>query len=362
MKPIVFFSHSSRDKILLNKLKKSILEKTNNAIDIFLSSDGQSIPFGKNWVYTIEKALKDASLMFVFLSPNSIQSSWIYFESGFSYSKNIEVIPIGILGIDLNQVKPPLNLLQGFNISSHNGLNNLIKTINDKFNLSCPLDYAVDDYNSLLIGSALADYISEDSMVNTVDYIRTSFPSKLGLKSQEIRSVFDQKKVIIHYFKVNSIPFRETSSELESHGIQILLDKGEKDPLRASYILLLDPVLFNKNTTHIIKIIKLLYENNLEKFWVYFFFKNEYDILNQDFKVSSRLLLPEIKLAPDAEKCYQFENILFAFDNYKPEYHGDNLNKPKKILRIIFPLSTHAEIPISKLINILFDQGIIYEK
>ena len=77
MKPTIFFSHSSKDKLILNRLKESLLELTHNSIEIFLSSDGQSIPFGKNWVYSIEDALKEAKLMFVFLTPNSIQSNWI---------------------------------------------------------------------------------------------------------------------------------------------------------------------------------------------------------------------------------------------------------------------------------------------
>ena len=363
MKPIVFFSHSSKDKILLNKLKESILEKTNNSIEIFLSSDGQSIPVGKNWVYTIEKALQETSLMFVFLSPNSIQSSWIYFESGYSYSKNIEVIPIGILGIDLNQVKPPLNLLQGFNISSFNGLNNLIKTINDKFKLSCPLNYTNEDYSSLLINSALDDYVSTDFSLNKVDFIRSSFPSKMGLNN-EISSVFDQRQIMVTYFNENGIPYREASSEIESHGIQIILDKKSNDPLRKSHIILLDPALFKRNTIHLRKIVNLLYENSIKRYWIYVFFRQDYEIVAQDFKISSRLLLPEVKLITDADvgKSYQFENIFFALDDYNSNYHGEISSQPARILRIVFSIDSQDEIPISKLINLLFDQKIIYEK
>lgn len=52
--------------------------------------------------------------MFVFVSPESLSSSWIYFESGFAYAKGVKVIPIGIKGVDIGKLKPPLNLLQGF--------------------------------------------------------------------------------------------------------------------------------------------------------------------------------------------------------------------------------------------------------
>ena len=95
MKETLFFSHSSKDKDAINYLKDLVSKKTGNTFNIFLSSDGESIPFGSNWVHKIEQGLVDSKIMFVFVTPNSIKSSWIYFESGYAYSKDIKVIPIG---------------------------------------------------------------------------------------------------------------------------------------------------------------------------------------------------------------------------------------------------------------------------
>ena len=58
-KPLLFGSHSSPDREFLNRLKDLLLEKTSGTIDIFLSCDGMSIPFGKNWVKEVEEALSD---------------------------------------------------------------------------------------------------------------------------------------------------------------------------------------------------------------------------------------------------------------------------------------------------------------
>lgn len=125
-KPTVFFSHSSRDRGALTNLRDLLLRKTGHSVDIFLSSDGESIPLGRNWVSRIEAALTDTSLMFVFLSPQSLSSpTWVSFESGYVYSRDVQVIPVGILGVDLNHVPAPFSLLQGFNVSSYEGLNNL---------------------------------------------------------------------------------------------------------------------------------------------------------------------------------------------------------------------------------------------
>jgi len=82
MKPVIFFSHSSRDRDAIQPIRDRLLEHTGNAIDVFMSSDGASIPFGRNWLKEIEDALSDCSLMFVWMTPTSVGSSWIPFESG----------------------------------------------------------------------------------------------------------------------------------------------------------------------------------------------------------------------------------------------------------------------------------------
>src|SRR5437870_780864 len=133
-KDIIFFSHSTRDKKILGILKDMLFEKFGGSVEIFLSSDGQSIPLGRNWVHSVEQALNDCKIMFVFLTSNSIKSQWTYFEAGYVYSKKIKVIPIGMFDIDLNKVPPPLGLLQGFNIISFESLNNIIKIVNEEFN------------------------------------------------------------------------------------------------------------------------------------------------------------------------------------------------------------------------------------
>lgn len=144
-KPTIFFSHSSKDRDLILPIKNKLTDITSGIIDIFMSSDGQSIPFGRNWVSKIEEGLKNAKIMFVFVTPNSIKSEWIYFEAGYAYSKEIEVIPVGI-GIHIGELKAPLNLLQGFDILSCDSMNNFISIINKKFLLSFKEGFEESDY------------------------------------------------------------------------------------------------------------------------------------------------------------------------------------------------------------------------
>jgi len=111
-KPIVFLSHSSLDKAALAALKKILDDRAAGSLNFFLSSDGESIRFGRNWVVRISDALSQAKLMFVFLSPQSADSKWIHFEAGCAYAKDIQVVPVCLPGIDLNRITPPLSLLQ----------------------------------------------------------------------------------------------------------------------------------------------------------------------------------------------------------------------------------------------------------
>jgi hypothetical protein len=155
LKPTVFFSHSSKDEMPLRKLKEILSAKLGNHIDIFLSSDGQSIPLGRNWVYEIQDALDRCRVVFIFLSPHALRSGWVHFEAGYTYSRDIRVIPVGALGFDLSQLSPPLSLLQGFNITSTESLNNIVAIINDVFHLKLDPPFTNADYNEIFSATVL---------------------------------------------------------------------------------------------------------------------------------------------------------------------------------------------------------------
>jgi len=148
-KPIVFLSHSSKDAEALIYLRKELIKKTAKSIDFFLSSDGQSIPFGRNWTHKIEQALRASKIMFVFLSPLSADSNWIHFESGFAYALDVRVIPVGCNGLDLAAMNPPLSLLQGFNLHSEAGMNNILAILNEEFGFDHDESFAQTEFDSL---------------------------------------------------------------------------------------------------------------------------------------------------------------------------------------------------------------------
>jgi len=152
MKPTVFLSHSSADRTALTALKRVLNKKTGNAVQFFLSADGQSIPLGENWVQRIHQALNDTAMMLVFLSRASVTSRWIHFEAGYTYAKGVRVIPIAFAGVNIAELSPPISLLQGFNLRGADGLNKIIALVNQQFDLNFSEDFSNEDYAQIFAG------------------------------------------------------------------------------------------------------------------------------------------------------------------------------------------------------------------
>lgn len=169
-KPTIFFSHSSKDRDAILPIKEKLMKITSGVIQIFMSSDGQSIPFGKNWVNKIEEGLNSAKIMFVFVTPTSIESGWIYFEAGFAYSKGIDVIPVGV-GVDIGSIKPPLSMLQGFNITSGESLNNFVTVVNKNLDYSFEPKFDEEDFIYLFhnVGQMQSN-LNLDNVFSSADY------------------------------------------------------------------------------------------------------------------------------------------------------------------------------------------------
>lgn len=215
-KDALFFSHSTKDADILVPLKEAFLEKIGGTLDVFVSSDGQSIKFGSNWSASIETALRRAKLMFVFVSPNSIDSHWIHFEAGFAYSKGIQVVPIAFRGIKIEQVRPPLSLLQGHNLYSVDQLNNLIAITNDVFDHQHKYLFTEQDYIRMLAKEQDKESYGVLGRIREIEF--TIIKADLSV-SPSITALSKAKEI----FERNNIEILwETGKSLTSRGIEII--------------------------------------------------------------------------------------------------------------------------------------------
>ncbi|WP_373001503.1 toll/interleukin-1 receptor domain-containing protein [Sulfurimonas sp.] len=111
-KKIIFISHITEEKEIAIAFKELIEESFLGMIEVFVSSDSQSIAMGQKWLDGITKSLKECSIEVILCSPKSIQRPWINFEAGAGWIRDISVIPLCHSGMIPSSLPMPLNLLQ----------------------------------------------------------------------------------------------------------------------------------------------------------------------------------------------------------------------------------------------------------
>lgn len=109
----IFLSHIGQEAELAGYLKSQIEKDFLGLVDIFVSTQEQSISLGEKWLDNVSTALKDAAAMLVLCSPWSIARPWINFEAGAGWVKGIPVVPLCHSGMTPVQLPTPLNSLQG---------------------------------------------------------------------------------------------------------------------------------------------------------------------------------------------------------------------------------------------------------
>lgn len=361
-KPTIFFSHSSLDKEYISLLKSKLSNKTSKTIEIFQSSDGESIPFGNNWVHKVEESLNSAKIMLVFISPKSMTSSWIYFEAGFSYSKNIKVIPIGICGIDVGQLKPPLNLLQGFNITSSEGLNNLLTVINREFDCDFDDSFTEQDYFDF---SMLEENNSAENLgaIEAVDYIYFGFPKEFGSKERGDNFSIKSEPLKIIEKCLNKLEIQNEYSDrnkIHAPGMIFMSQSGAR-ALTAIKIKI-DPYSFFQCNDIINLLCTELYgEEKLNKFWCNIVFNKGASLETTDFKVSSKLHKFGMEMSELSGDFFKYDDIDFSLLP-KPEIVSSYEFKEEN-LRVIFDSGNlKSELIIELITKLMAAKVIVYIK
>ncbi len=350
MKPIVFFSHSSRDRDAILPIRDRLIEGTGNAIDVFMSSDGASIPFGRNWLREIEAALNECRLMFVWMTPASIPSNWIPFESGFAYSKGIRVVPIGFQGIKLEQLPAPINMLQGFNVTGPASLNNVIAIINDEFSLTFPDLYDEDFYNQ-----NVSDVTSEDSP-ELLDFIRV-IECKLwpGIKVDDKTTAelhTDWLERLKGILNENNASFTESGTKLYGPGFHVT---SRSDSEKRTYAIInIDPLALNA-TRHLWAAASTsLYDTDVTYTIFRLEFVNGVNLPTDESLIGSRLLRSEVSYDTKLPHLlYRYRNIDFRVNIERHDLHTTSQ------LVLLIPKENTEPVPILSLLRLLIERRVL---
>jgi len=120
---LIFLSHIHEEKALALIVKNALEEEFSGFVEVFVSSDGTSIPAGSNFLKRIEDGLTDCVCAIYLISPVSVKRNWINFELGAVWIRNvtslksgfqeIPTLPMCHSGATPSGLPAPLNNLNG---------------------------------------------------------------------------------------------------------------------------------------------------------------------------------------------------------------------------------------------------------
>ncbi|PXV56855.1 toll/interleukin-1 receptor domain-containing protein [Aeromonas veronii] len=355
-KPTVFFSHSSIDRDYISVLQKGVNEITSGTINIFQSSDGESIPFGNNWVHKIEENLLKAKIMFVFVSPESLSSSWIYFESGFAYAKNVRVIPIGIKGVDIGKLRPPLNLLQGFNLVSEDGMNNIISILNNEFQCRFLESFNAGDYAKISIFDE-GSILNAHGVIEKINYIKITFPESISTNNADApseRLILVNGAITKFQKKIDTLGVQSAFSnkdKLHAHGLIASIDNMSR-----VFSVKIDPYMLDTYEELISNAFDEMYLNySPETCWFDVIMNDSVSMETTDFKISSKLSQENVELFGGNGSFYQSDDIRFTIIPAEDNFNKEGKNK----IRIIYDVGDFQVAKLVSLLNVLAKTKVI---
>ncbi len=117
-KPKVFVSHVVEEADLAHLIKTNLLTDFLGLVDVFVSSDIESISAGANWLKSLEQALHESSVLLVLCSYASIGRPWVNFEVGAAWIKAIPIVPFCHTELIPSNLPMPFSLLQAVSSKS----------------------------------------------------------------------------------------------------------------------------------------------------------------------------------------------------------------------------------------------------
>ena len=173
----IFISHITVERGLAALLKQKIEKHFLGWVDVFVSSDQDSIQAGEPWLDALQRSLATASMAIVLCSPESINRPWLNFEAGAAWLRKIPVVPLCHSGLEPEKLPMPLSALQGGKVSDPESLVRLYNRIAELIPSLCP-DVDWKSYANELSGLIVAGH---DEISYSVDKITPAqSQSKLG--------------------------------------------------------------------------------------------------------------------------------------------------------------------------------------
>ena len=151
----IFISHISEDKVIATSLKNLIEPAFTDAVQLFVSSDGD-IPPGTHWQQKILEELQAANLVIVVCTNKALSRPWINFEAGGAMVRGAPVIPVCWHGAKPSNLPPPFGSLEAIDLGSTNDIDRLLAAVAKTAGKETPKSNHID-----LTGNLPVRYVDE---------------------------------------------------------------------------------------------------------------------------------------------------------------------------------------------------------
>ncbi len=185
-KAVVFISHISEEREIAQALKAVVEASFLGMIEVFVSSDANSIKLGHKWLDNITTALKSCSVEIIIASPSSVKRQWVNFEAGAGWVRDIPVIPLCHSGMTPGSLPTPLSELQAALATDGRDLTRLIPVLAEAIGCAEPtIDWspfieAVETYE--------ARYEAESEQIKDLEE-KSLVPPTDGLLAHELATL-----------------------------------------------------------------------------------------------------------------------------------------------------------------------------
>ncbi|MGO9481702.1 MAG: TIR domain-containing protein [Candidatus Kryptoniota bacterium] len=98
-------------------------------VEVFVSSDKRDIPVGTRWLPQISSALKTSGLFVMLCSAESLRRSWINFEAGCAWIKEVPLMLICHSGMQKDKLPSPMVEFQAIEINEDTFVNDFFESM-----------------------------------------------------------------------------------------------------------------------------------------------------------------------------------------------------------------------------------------
>ena len=124
----IFISHAVANKIIAQALADE-LEAAGEDVTTFLASRPGDIRADESWLDGIERALQEADIYIVILTPESYLRPWVNFEAGAAWSFKRQLVFVRIQALSTDDIPSPINSRQVYAIDVKEQLIAVFKAI-----------------------------------------------------------------------------------------------------------------------------------------------------------------------------------------------------------------------------------------